>query len=105
MRSKDCVAGVQTADRRPRTARFGSPSTTYSPTTQTTRRFFMKAPTDRYFVYLPQSFPGIVWHQQLVGAAAAAFGVVVGAGETRETRNTIQVSAGILFPFLEITSR
>jgi len=34
-------------------------------------------------VYLPQSFMGIVWHQQLVAAMDAAVGVVgagVGAG-------------------------
>ena len=62
------------------------------------------------FVYLPQSFMGIVWHQQLLAAVdAAAVGVVVGAvavaGEIRETRNTIKVSTGLLFLFLEITSR
>jgi hypothetical protein len=61
-------------------------------------------------VYLPQSFMGIVWHQQLLVAAdAAAVGVVasavVGAGEIRETRNTIKVSMRLLFLFLEITSR
>jgi hypothetical protein len=48
---------------------------------------------------------GIVWHQQLLVAAdAAAVGVVVGAvagaGEIRETRNTIKVSMGLLFLFL-----
>jgi hypothetical protein len=54
-------------------------------------------------VYLPQSFPGIVWHQHLLDVDAAAVGVVegagVGAGENRETRNAKRVSMGVNVPF------
>jgi hypothetical protein len=40
---------------------------------------------------LPQSFPGIVWHQQFAGAEAAAVGVVgVGVGAGAEA---VRVSA------------
>jgi hypothetical protein len=62
-----------------------------------------RATNKRYFVYLPQSFPGIVWHQQLAGADAAAFGAGAGAGaaagENRESRNAKRVSMGVKFSF------
>jgi hypothetical protein len=52
---------------------------------------------------LPQSFKGIVWHQQLVVVDAAAVGVVAGAGaaagENRESRNAKRVSMGVNVPF------
>jgi hypothetical protein len=58
---------------------------------------------DRYYVYLPQSFKGMVWHQQLLDVDAAAVGVVagagVGAGENRETRNAKRVSMGVNVSF------
>jgi hypothetical protein len=62
-----------------------------------------RAIDNRYFGYLPQSFKGIVWHQQLLAVDAAAVGVVAGAGtgagEIRETRNAIRVSMGVNVPF------
>jgi hypothetical protein len=68
-----------------------------------------RATNNRYEVYLPQSFMGIVWHQRLAAADAAAVGVVAGAGaaagENRERRNAKRVSMGSMFLFLEITSR
>jgi len=33
---------------------------------------------NQHFFYLPQSFPGIVWHQQLLEVDAAAVGVAGG---------------------------
>jgi hypothetical protein len=59
------------------------------------------ATNDRCFVYLPQSFIGIVWHQQLLEAEAAAVGVAAGAGagEIRESTNAKRVSMGVNVPF------
>lgn len=68
-----------------------------------TRTTASDAEAKPHLIYLPQSFPGIVWHQQLAGAVAAAVGVVAGAvagaGEIRETKNAMKVSMELLFLF------
>jgi hypothetical protein len=52
--------------------------------------------------YLPQSFIGMVWHQQLVAAAVGVgVGAGTGAGEIKESRTGIKVRTNVMvFNFL-----
>jgi hypothetical protein len=51
--------------------------------------------------YLPQSFIGMVWHQQLAAAVGADVGAGTGAGEIRESRTGIKVKTKVMvFKFL-----
>jgi hypothetical protein len=57
------------------------------------------------YLYLPQSFMGMVWHQQLVAAEDATVGVVaagadVGAGTDVVKVITINKSVGMVVNFL-----